>query len=382
MIYLVNIAFFVLSIFFFAWLALRDRSPIFLFRSIGLASSTIIVFAYNLNWIFQWPMSLFGISLLFIFVSLLIIYARHGKEKIFSRPKSFDIWWIIVVCSLAATFLIGYIYFQKELDVPRYSTPDSGTHYLYMSQAARTGLIPLFSPSEIYPASGHLKVFEHHHESYFPGAAAIAFVINKFFVLEERPILLQAFNILCYMMLTSYFLMIFKSKGYFKSSFFAGVAFAFLALGTFFDFVATSYSTQLLGLFILVFFLDVFYAFLEKRESFWMTAVGLAALVMTYVYWLPIAVMFIIIASLGLIQKIIFSSGVAIEKHKKMLVEIFFISVSAIILSVGYLSVLLKLNMVGHAADDGGFSFQGQMLSDALLVAPFAVVFLISRMIN
>ena len=368
--------FFVLSVLLFSLLVVKNRTQIFVFRALGLIFSVAIVFSYHLNWIANLPITIPKLGFFFFVISLGIMFKRKlGIADISKIINEFNKKQVAIsIVMLVVPFLLGVIYFQWDLNAPRYSTPDSGTHYLYMSQTARTGFIPLFSASEIYPASGGLEVFRLHHESYLPGSVVSFFVIDKLLGFGGKPISFQFFNIFWYAIISAYFLLIFKERGFLKSLLVVVAAYMMIALGTFFDFVATSYSAQLFGLFLLIYFLDTFQEFVKNKEAIWLPMFAVASLGMTYVYWLPVAVVFVLNSLIGnLWNKFKFKDDFC----TKNIYKIFFMTMGAFVLSFGYLLVLLRINMLSHAVDDGGFSFQNQILSDSMLVGSVALVYFV-----
>lgn len=373
MVEILQSCFFVLSGLLLSLIVIEKRKALFIFRAIGLISSVSIIFAYHYNWLFHQPMTLLSLSVFFCALSITFIFFRKIKvSELVSLFKGIEFKNVLLIIgALFVPMIIGVIYFQGQLDVPRYATPDSGTHYLYMSQTARTGFVPLFSPSEIYPASGNLEVFKLHHESYLPGSVVLFFVIDKLMNAENPTVAFQSFNIFWYAMLSLYFLFIFRSRGYLNSIAATVVASAFIFFGTFFDFVVTSYSAQLFGLFLLIYFLDTFHDFIEKKESFLLPMLSLAAIGMTYVYWLPVAGIFVA-------SSVIFSlNREDFRKNGEMLINVFQLLIGSLLFGAGYLMVLLRINMLSHAVDDGGFSFQGQILSDAIIIAPIVSLCLV-----
>lgn len=176
--------------------------------------------------------------------------------------------------------------------------------------------------------------------------------------------MLQIFNIVCYVFLAGYFVFIFYARKIIKSKALLFLLGAVALLGPFFNLVATSHSTQLLGLLFLIAFVDTYQAYLEKRENWLPAGLFLGSMVATYFYWLPIALAFVGIKFL--LDD--FEGRNFLQKIQKFFAPVFV----GFLFCFGYMVVMFRLNMFQYSSADGGVAFQDYLLSDALFVAPFA----------
>lgn len=357
------------------YLLFRDDRFFALFRSVGFVVASVIVFMFNLNWLSGLPMPLvLATAAVLVMAGISVLMSRgRSTAKMEDWTVGRYVWGIPILLTFIV-LLLGASYFHWELDVPRYRTPDSGTHFLYMSQAAETGMMPLFSENVIYPASGFIESFRHHNEQYFPGSTAAFLLVDRITLPDKQVTSFQYFNIFFVALLSGYFFAFVMRHTNFRfrypALFFVGF---FSVFGIFFDFIFNSFSTQLLGLFLLLFFVDTYHESLSRRLPLIIPILGLSAMIMTYFYWLPIALLFVLFSNLSSVL----DARRSFRMLVKRLADMAMVPVGAGVLAFGYIAlVIVGMDMVGHAADDGGFPLQDMILSDVLLFAPFAMVHL------
>jgi hypothetical protein len=208
---------------------------------------------FNLNWNFQLPVKLNYFSLLILVIALIGFYFKRREnflEKI-KFEKNFIKNLIFIVLSSIFLIFVANSYFEGQWNEPRYTTPDSGGHYLYMSPTVDSGMMPLFMSNAIYEAAGQNETFLHHHDTYFPGGSAIFFIVNKIFYNVDRMILFQSFNVLFFILVSLYLFFILRERKIFKSIYFWMIVLFFVFFGNLFSLIETSYTNQLFGLFFL-----------------------------------------------------------------------------------------------------------------------------------
>jgi hypothetical protein len=353
-----------------------------LFQSVGVLLSLLIVYTFHLNWLLHAKLTLTNSALLiFILDAGLFLLER---KKIISFVSSIDfkksgfkvnIFKKMAVLLLPVfVFLLAFAYFKGDLSTPKYQTPDPGEHYNQMSRTAKSGFMPLFLPgNEMFEASGFNQVFENHHATYFPGSTVPFFFIYNLLPHTNGTMALQLFNIIFYILISLYLFHIVNRLNLLHFRFLKVLLFLIVSLGAFFDFLVTSFSTQLFGLFLLMFFVDSFYDFSNSRKSILPATLGIVALTMSYVYWLPIVLSFI---GLVLLMRIYNDRRKLANKLKtdKFYLNFFgFLSLS-ILLVFGYALAMFKTKLFGYASADGGFNFQEYFQSEVILTLPFAAV--------
>lgn len=351
-------------------------------RSIGFLISLLIVFTYHLNWLLHLPLTLWNATLLIALVDILIFFIQRSqqlekfKRLIHSlkpiRLKSTFLSTAKQLCIPLLLILIALFYFKGDLSVPRYATADAGEHYLQMLHSAKTGLMPQFFPDNgIFVASGYDPNYKYHNETYFAGATIPFFFIYNILPTGSKMMSLQLFNVIFYAILVSY--LFFSTAHTYLSGrrIWYVILFFLLALGAIFDFFITSNSTQIFGLFILIFFADSFYQFYKKHASFIPPAVGLAALLMSYVYWAPPA--FILIGIFFLIAMFInWKEGFRMFVKNIFLKNFFIFVIASLVFSCGYLINMFRVNLLGYSTAGGGFSLATIFLSDTIIILPLA----------
>lgn len=364
--------FFLVAAAVFSFVAFKERTQIFIFRSIGLIFATVIILHFNLNWIFKIPMSLNISSLLFISIAVLFLLLDKNAsflERLTEFRKSVTnkktwIGWLAVLGVLSCAFFVGYSYFEGKLNEPRYSTSDPSIHYLYLSNTAKTGLLSMFAPNEIYVAAGYNQSYESYNDSYLPGPAAAYNLLSNVFFWIKKITLFQVFNIIFYALSSVYLFLLAINHNKKRNPLIAIFILITVLFGTFFDFLATSFTSQLVGLFILLFFIDTFYEYYAKRKiSIYIPAIALAGLMFTYFYWLPIAFAFMFLVAFFDIK------NVKIRNIMRIILLVTFSS----LLSIGYILLVFKLVSVSSATIDGGFPFGPNFLAELVIIAPFAL---------
>ncbi len=230
--------------------------------------------------------------------------------------------------------------------------------------------MPLFGPNEIYEVSSHQEGLKTFPDGYFPGATAGFFLLNAILQPVRMIFNLQIFNALFYALVSIYFLLLLRRKAGFSALVVFAFAFFIVALGTFFDLMVNSFSTQLFGLFLLIFFVDMFDEFFEGKVSFFVPMFALTGVIIAYLYWVPVALLFVMLRSFEILRNI-FKKSARLEYRK--IFSIVGMVFGSGILSIGYIIALAKFNMLSHSVDDGGFSFASQFLADTIIILPFAL---------
>ncbi len=360
----------------FAFLAalaiLKEKDEAILLRATSLIFALAVVFMFDMNWLAGVAVKNWAWVMFFAGLFLIAFYLRGGRilSEIKNYLRKYRRANGLAILFMLFTFLMACSYFHWDLAVPRYSTPDSATHFLYMHDTAQTGRMSLFGKNLITEASGDPSIAPKHNETYFPGATAAFTLINTVIQPKNPTVTLQVFNAFFYAVLTAYFIFLIYVKKIVKKKISVLALAAILMFGTFFNFVATSHSTQLLGLLFLVAFADTYDLYLRKKESFFIPAIFMGAAVTTYFYWLPPLLAFVGIGFLFLRRKDkkyfwkdLFQAGLPI--------------LAGFIFCLGYVIVMFKLDMFQYASSDGGVAFQDAMLADSFLILPFAVIELI-----
>lgn len=364
---------FLLTVLFFLQKGIRFA----LFRTVGWVLSVAVVVTLNVNWLLGKPITLgiLGIGVL-LGVVFAVLWGRKRDiwKNPFARMKADE--WVPIFVFLGAFFL-GWQYLGFQWDAPRYATPDPGTHTMYMFQTAQTGLMPMFSESRIYPASNYEEGWKTHHLSYFPGSTAVFFVVNMLSPLGMLETF-QLFNVVMFALVCAYFfaLSMRMFRGVWRYLSFGIFSFVLL-YGVFFEFVVASFTTQLLGLFFLLFFADMYHRYRQGVIPIWFPLLGLSSIIVSYVYWLPVAFLFIFFERLSDIYIKEFSWRIFF----RWVVVFFRVPLGAIFLSWGYVLVAHRVNLLGYSSADGGFPVQKEILRDVIVVIPFAVfsVYLLMR---
>jgi hypothetical protein len=257
--------------------------------------------------------------------------------------------WLFILLSFLFCLIVTLKYLDFKLE-PKYSVADPAIHYLYMKGTVETGVLPAFREAEVFKASGENPVFEFHHSTHFPGSLVAFFILAKILSAFSHLELLQIFNILFYFLSLTYFGLILKK--YFKSRFLFSLFYLTAALGGFFSLFIASYTNQYFGLFLLLFFLDIN----RSKDNYLLKIVALAALIISYVYYLPVALL------------AIFAKEYPKLKNKKIFLDYLIIFIATSLLCLTYGLVALNSELFSHSTETATVQ-QPLYLVDIILIA-------------
>lgn len=360
----------VFGIGFFMWcFFFYQKDPrFFFFRAIASVLSISLVGMLNVNWLLGRPVSLLFLGGLIV-VGAFLAFVWNGKDFPPKTPlRRMRTVYVVPIVVFVLALLLGGYYFSFQWDVFRYATPDSGTHFLYMSQTARSGMMPMFLENNTYLVSG-LESMKFHQMSYFPGSTSVFYVLSQLspFRLAET---FQLFNVLFYALVCGYFfaLSMHVLRGTWRYLSFGIFAF-FLLCGVFFDLVVSSFSTQSLGLFFLLFFADTYSRYRSGKLSAWFSVFALSAVFVTYLYWLPVAFLYIFFERISALRVQKFSW----KGFGSWAISAVWIPLGGLLLGAGYGVFVYSMHILGYASADGGFPLQKYLVRDTVLVIPFAL---------
>jgi hypothetical protein len=286
-------------------------------------------------------------------------------EGVFSKKK----WgWFFLMTAILS--IVVFVRFESGFDVPNYETPDAAIHFLYSMQTAKTGLMSQFLPSEIYPASGFSQTFETHHLSYFPGVTVAFSLFNWLLGLGDSLSTLQLFNGALYILSVLYLIYLVCDVKILTSKISYAFLFVIIGFGTLLNFLFTSHTTQLFGLFLLIFFVDMVALWKKKEIGLWLPMFALSGVIFSYFYWLPVALLFL---AFSIFQFPVKENKKIILKDSVFLfLKAFVIVAGAGILSFGYIKIALAIGVLGAVTATGGFSYKYNFLADIILMIPLA----------
>lgn len=344
------------------------RKGLFLFRFLGLFFSFNILAFFFFNWILRVRYSMFWF--LFLGALLVIFFVIKRKKSTFWDVKEIELgdsrrlFFLLAFC-----VLLGTTFFQYKLDEPRYDTPDPAAHFLYMSLTAKTGFLPIFLPNKIYPASDFNSAYKNHQETYPPGATVVFYFLDKVFKFNGGATTLQVFNLILYSLVVVYLLALISHSNFFRKQWQFWIAGFLLSMGAFFNLLTASHTTQLFSLFLLIFFTDVYFYEKNKITRIFLSGVALAAITLSYFYWLPVAALFALSKA--------FWDFYQEKKWKIFFWEMlsgFFSGLWGVFLSCGYIWVIYQTKILSYAKADGGFKYVDDFVYDQISLIIFLLV--------
>lgn len=288
----------------FSHLAFKKKDALFVFRSLGLFLSISIVYYYiyrlwetipsviNPNKSYTAAPEIIDFILLFLFLSGIIIFVRFVQEKNLSflipQRSDFKVKELaVLLVLLSIPWLISLVHFNYTFQTPNYVSIDAPLHF-----------------------SKFRKTLEHAYDSNdVSGATLSAYVLTHLFLPNpsstDRALLdFQLANTLMFSLISMYFLTLSFQKFKIRPLFFAGLAYLLIVFGYFFNLMIMGFVSQMFGLFLLLFFLDLFPQHSKRWSGIILLILIAEAQLQTYsYYWLAVTAIFLILAG---IKKIIF----------------------------------------------------------------------------
>lgn len=292
---------FLVSSFIFSRVIFSKGNFVFFFlRSLGILASVMVVFSLYFSYL-SVPLNLYSFSVLFLFLSFLL--ARLSPEKAsFSFRKIFslegfcfcDLKTFLFV--LAVSLGLSLSYFEFSFHLPKFISVDASVHH-YMGKYVLENERLIFTARDLFIKDTDTYPF---------GTSVVTAVFSRFIPFSSHLEKFQLFNLLLLCLLNAYFLLFIKKYFPFKSKFLFLSLLILIIFGFFFNMMIMGFASQLLGLYLLLFLVDV-YKSLDKYGSGLkniFSAVVLSAILFTYIYWLPIALLFIFFDLVKNIRKV------------------------------------------------------------------------------
>lgn len=287
----------------FSHLVFKKKDALFVFRSLGLFLSISIVYYYiyrlgetipsiiNPNKSYIAAPEIIDFILLFLFLSGIIILVRFLQERnlSFLIPKRSDFRakeLAVLLVLLGIPWLVSFVHFNYTYQTPNYVSIDAPLHF-----------------------SKFRKTLEHAYDSNdVSGATLSAYVLTHLFLPSpsstDRALLdFQLANILMFSLISVYFLTLSFRKFRIQPLMFAGLAYLLVVFGYFFNLMIMGFVSQMFGLFLLLFFLDLFPRYSKRWLGIVILILIAEAQLQTYsYYWLSVMAIFLTLAA---VKKII-----------------------------------------------------------------------------
>jgi len=330
---------------------------------------------FNLNWIFHVPFRAWVFSVAFVLSYCVFRYA--GMPIVFLKNKR-DLYAFLLFGALLVMF--GVYSFGGKLDEPKYKTPDPAFHHMYMTDGATTGFMSQFVEGKIYGDSGNNISFLNHQERYFPGSIALFAFLSGGLPFLKSIVILQVFNIVAYALVVLYLAYLFLQVELESKPWLLIPTAVLLGIGSTFDFLQTSFSTQLFGMYVLLLTFDLLFLFRHRLIKWFLPALPLVAVLLTYFYWIPAAVFFV-----GILFIPYIFNHLRMKNYHAVLVTVADLSKMAFLMAlfgVGYLWFIIDVRYLSQSTAEGGFSFYSEFIDSFILLVPIAVVYSVHSIKN
>lgn len=351
-------------------LIVRDRNIFFIFRTIGIALAFTVVGSFFMGYLHIKLIPQNYLIFLAAITCAVFLLDCFRRKKIFSfwdEIKKFNFEKRTVI--LATLFFIVpvlacLLYFESNLGIPRYISIDSAYHFMlgrYINESHQL----LFFSRDLYFQDPVNYPF---------GTSVITSLTSSLFSFFAYGQFYNLLNIFFFALVTTYFFSVAYRKIPIRTK--TGL-FLFLILncfGFFFNLMSMGFFSQLVGLFFLILFVD-FYP--EIKNSAWgsvLSGVLLSVLFFTYIYWLPIALLFI------LFQNIDFKNIKKSIYNKRNILNILIFAGVFLAISMPYIIALINFRFLRFASDNGG-AYKTFFLN-FVIMAPFIMVGLSSMIKN
>jgi len=318
---------FIIAFILFAYLLSSKRDVFFIFRSIGFFFIIVVIS----NPLFQYlsiPINSKNYTILFILLAIIIFALKYLTFRNFSflknklyKKNSKD--FMTLLFFLLIIILSALWYFHWNLTLPQYSSVDAAVHFRHNSA--------LFLDKSLNSSYGFL----------FGGTYLIFNSLSELFFTKSSLINFQLYNIFIFSTISLYLLFLFKKSIFISNKILLFLAFLLATYGYIFNIFMMGFVPQATGLFLLLFFVDTYKEFSTRWYGILTSLCTLITITAVYIYWIPVAILFILIKNLNWLINI------KKTNKKKIALLIIFLIVFAYI-SFRFRGVLSLLNEDGE----------------------------------
>jgi hypothetical protein len=343
----------------------QGKNDLFKFiHVIGIGLAVILPFSFYLNYFNIEIKPLYTIIFL-VTLSLIFLYLKTRKQivktSILKTIKSdyFVTFFIVFIFSTS----IGIYYFHKNIELPQYVTIDPSVHYLMSDYITNTGYLSFIKKDSLMDTANNYPF----------GASVIISFSSQLIPTESTLQKFQILNILMFSLINSYLVILFK-KHYKNKDIINDILLYFLIIpGFIFSMMIMGFVSQLYGLFFLLLFFDIYDEHKSTYLDFFILSLIFSAILITYLYWAPVAIIFIALKNITILD---LSN---IKKNIPTLKNILLLIVSTSVIALPYLLSLWSSNVAGTASSDG-LTYK-TFLINFIIILPF-IVFGIYRIIK
>lgn len=341
-------ALFLVSTILFSIVVVSPQKNSLTLRSIGIIFAVLIVASYPMSWI-GIPLNLFTFSGVLIILSLMycgicfikdknivFLKKRFSRENLIPKKKS-----LLPLLVFGLSVAVGLFYFRADLKTPQYYSLDAATHLLVAEHTQQTQKLLIFSRDLYYPDARNIAEYP------FGSAVVNSTIFNTLFFLSH-DVSFQLISILFFSLINAYFFSIFQRHFEVKNPVLIATLILLQTVGFFLNLMALGFTAQLIGLFFLLLFVDLYLDTKDSPRGVLFCILAFVATFFTYYYWIPITLLFLGMDNLHLLNI------KNLKANSKVILYRFVLLVLSTIIIAPYILTIIGAHIVKYVADDGG----------------------------
>lgn len=334
----ITLLFFLSISIFLSHLVIERKNVFFVFRAIGLISVILVVSSFYMGFL-RIPINPFSFSVLITAICCAIILIRKEKTKrslaeVIKAKTVFDKKRILLcIIIIAISLLSSWDYFGTDFKAPQFVGVDPAVHFMMGKYVSSHDQLLFFNRDILF----------HNIDTYPFGSSIILASFQKLLPFVSATSIFTIVNILFYILIGCYFILVTLKYHKIRSRMLLFLYVILMQLGFFFTLLIMGFWSQAVGLFLLIFFVDIYS---PKKFSFsylLLYAGTIVAILFTYIYWLPIAMLFLAFRHMS-------------KKYltRYFLTRLFLVLFMSAILASPYMVSLIRFHLLSYASSDGG----------------------------
>lgn len=327
--------FILLSLFIYLNLFNTEENGLtFILKFLCFISVLLILFGFYFG-LFNISLSSWHYNSTLLLLSILIGIINKKTLKKMS-PRKFKLKInssIVLLITVITSALLSIVYFKYNFDSPQFISIDGSVHFLLGKFINENNQL-LFWKRTLYFRDP---------ETYPFGTSIITSLFSRTLPFINYLKSFQILNAIIFTGLNLYFISLSLQREAISKILIFSLYIPLIIFGFFYNMMAMGFMPQMLGLLLLLFLVDIYDGLIQKWLGVIFISITLTVIFFTYIYWLPVALLFLVFKNYDLLKK---------TKDEK----IKFISLLAIslLLSLIYATSLYEFQILNFASSDGG----------------------------
>ena len=313
------------------------------FRVLGIVLSTLLVSSLLLAFLNLpvRPEPFAGILGLFSVAMLYHSSRKKSGSRTDARTDRLSKDAIVALIAVLICFVAGVVYFRQDFLLPQYISIDAAVHFMLGKYVSTNDTLLVFQRDLFFPDSPHIAQYPF-------GAGVLFSLFSEILFFLPALVSFQIFHIFLLAVTSGYFIFVFLSRLHITSVPLRMLAVLMISLGGFFNLMIMGFTSQLAGVFFLIFLYDVYTAYRAQIGTIVLAALAIFSVFATYLYWIP--VVFLFLAA----QTVLAVDFRAIGTSLKKLAVPVGSGLLAILLALPYAYEVVSSGLLGVAGNDGG----------------------------